>query len=356
MVVRREHTGAAAPTTITAGINSTVDNWTLTSGAGYPTGAVGPWVAVIDQGLSTEEKVLVTARSGNNLTGITRGYDGTTAQSHSILASFAHCFSAVEADEANALAFRAPAGTTTLADLTSPQTLTNKTLTAPTTTGVTDLTAATVKESRVSYGAGTTAVTATDRVIFATSAGATISFDATSAITNKRVTVNNFSTGNVTVSTTATFFFGGTSTSSFMLSPQDTAEVVWDGAEWLVLLTSNSALIRPWTPYTPTFTNVTSGAGNFAYKLIGKTGIVSFDFTAGTVTASATATYFSLPPGWTAVARRFSASAGYAAFPADALVAASDTKAQIVRADTFGPLSATDPLTNVIGTITLEIQ
>jgi hypothetical protein len=59
---------------------------------------------VIDPGLSTEEKVLVGARSTNSLSTITRGVDGTTAASHAAGATCYPVFTAVDADQANKVA------------------------------------------------------------------------------------------------------------------------------------------------------------------------------------------------------------------------------------------------------------
>jgi len=59
---------------------------------------------VIDPGLSTEEKVLVGTRSSGSLSSITRGVDGTTAASHSAGATCYPVFTAVDADQANAVA------------------------------------------------------------------------------------------------------------------------------------------------------------------------------------------------------------------------------------------------------------
>jgi hypothetical protein len=59
---------------------------------------------VIDPGLSTEEKVLVGARASGSLSSITRGVDGTTAASHTAGATCYPVFTAVDADQANAVA------------------------------------------------------------------------------------------------------------------------------------------------------------------------------------------------------------------------------------------------------------
>jgi len=59
---------------------------------------------VIDPGLSNEEKVLVATRSTGSLSSITRGVDGTTAASHTAGAVCYPVFTAVDADQANAVA------------------------------------------------------------------------------------------------------------------------------------------------------------------------------------------------------------------------------------------------------------
>jgi len=102
---RRSYAGAAPACTltnsITAGDTSAlltgdVTNWTTT--------ASGPFFMVIDPGLSTEEKVLVAARTGSSLSSITRGQDGTTAASHAAGATCYPVFTATDADQANAVA------------------------------------------------------------------------------------------------------------------------------------------------------------------------------------------------------------------------------------------------------------
>jgi hypothetical protein len=102
---RRSYSGSAATCTLTSSITSvsttatltgTVTNWPVTSG--------GPFFMVIDPGLSTEEKVLVGSRSTTSLSSITRGVDGTTAAAHSAGATCYPVFTAVDADQANAVA------------------------------------------------------------------------------------------------------------------------------------------------------------------------------------------------------------------------------------------------------------
>lgn len=111
---RRSYAGAAPACTLTNAITSgdtsalltgDVTNWNNTASGGF--------YMVIDPGLSTEEKVLVGSRSGSSLSSITRGVDGTTASSHNAGATCYPVFTAVDADQANAVA----AALTTKGDL-----------------------------------------------------------------------------------------------------------------------------------------------------------------------------------------------------------------------------------------------
>lgn len=100
MAVRRAYAGGAVPTTLASPITNVATSATLVSLTGYPSGS-SKWYAVIDRGEPTEEKVLVTQVAAFVVT-ITRGQDGTTAQAHSGGATFEHCITATDADEANA--------------------------------------------------------------------------------------------------------------------------------------------------------------------------------------------------------------------------------------------------------------
>ena len=96
---RRQYAGAASPTTITAGINTTDTTCSLAATTGWPSSAGVPFYVVIDPGTSTEEKCSATI-SGSTLT-LTRAQDDTTASSHSAGATIYPVFTANDADEAN---------------------------------------------------------------------------------------------------------------------------------------------------------------------------------------------------------------------------------------------------------------
>jgi hypothetical protein len=111
---RRSYAGAAPACTLTNAITSSDTSALLTGDVtNWNNTANGSFYMVIDPGLSTEEKVLVGSRSGSSLSSITRGVDGTTAASHNAGATCYPVFTAVDADQANAVA----AALTTKGDL-----------------------------------------------------------------------------------------------------------------------------------------------------------------------------------------------------------------------------------------------
>jgi hypothetical protein len=98
---RRQYAGAAAATTITAGINPSDTTCSLAATTGWPSTAAVPFYVVIDPGTSAEEKCSATI-SGSTLT-LVRAQDDTTATSHSSGATIYPVFTANDADEANEL-------------------------------------------------------------------------------------------------------------------------------------------------------------------------------------------------------------------------------------------------------------
>lgn len=102
----------------------------LVSFAGFPT---PPFTAAIERGTEQEEVVLVTAVVGSTVT-VTRGYDGTTAKSHTAGADFLHVTVAKDYDEANThinTTLGVHGRSSALVGVSDTQTLTNKTLSAP---------------------------------------------------------------------------------------------------------------------------------------------------------------------------------------------------------------------------------
>jgi hypothetical protein len=96
---RRQYSGSAVATTITAGINTTDTTCSLAATTGWPGSAGVSFYVVIDPGASTEEKCSATI-SGSTLT-LVRGQDDTSASSHASGAAIYPVFTANDADEAN---------------------------------------------------------------------------------------------------------------------------------------------------------------------------------------------------------------------------------------------------------------
>jgi hypothetical protein len=84
MAIDQVVAGAAALTSSNTAFSASVpgngQTFTVASAAGYPSS--GRFVVQLNRGLDDEEKVLVASRSGTTFTVETRGYDGTTAASH----------------------------------------------------------------------------------------------------------------------------------------------------------------------------------------------------------------------------------------------------------------------------------
>jgi hypothetical protein len=124
----------AVSTTLTGSISSGATSVSVGATTGFPG---TPFVLALDYGAATEELVVVTGVAGLNLT-VTRGFGGTSAQSHSLGAVVRHTYNAIDATD-----FRTHEAATSgvhgvtgaLVGATMAQTLTNKTLTTPTING-----------------------------------------------------------------------------------------------------------------------------------------------------------------------------------------------------------------------------
>lgn len=100
--MRRQYKGNSLATTIGATVAPADVTLTVADGSTFPDATVGPFTITVNPGGGTEEKILVGARSGNTLSSLTRGYDGTSAQSHAVGETVRHTLAAVDLDEANA--------------------------------------------------------------------------------------------------------------------------------------------------------------------------------------------------------------------------------------------------------------
>jgi len=108
MTAPSSFSGSAQATTLTANITSTspgtftvasATSWLETVGShlNSPLGTSGNFVLTVDYGTSAEERMLCSTLSGATapatVTVITRGYDGTTAQTHAASATVVHTIS-----------------------------------------------------------------------------------------------------------------------------------------------------------------------------------------------------------------------------------------------------------------------
>jgi hypothetical protein len=130
LTTRRQHSGGAIQTTLSVGIGAGDLSITLAASTGWPDGSVGPFFAVLDRGLTSEEKILITSRSANVLTLSARGVDGTTATTHASGAAIFPVWTAIEADEANAHSSTGTGvhGVAVVVGTTDAQTLTGKSI------------------------------------------------------------------------------------------------------------------------------------------------------------------------------------------------------------------------------------
>ena len=114
---RRSFSGYAVNTTLASSIGASDTTLSIVASTGWPDGSSGKFYVRIDAGLSTEEKVLVTTRSGTTLQTVARGKDGTAASAHSAGATVECCFAAVDLDEANYWVAELSGAATTAGDL-----------------------------------------------------------------------------------------------------------------------------------------------------------------------------------------------------------------------------------------------
>lgn len=140
-VARLDHRGAAVPTTLVTGINSTDVAFTIAANTGWPTSGVGNWYVVLEPGTSSEEKVLCASQSAGvvNVAGGVggRGVDGTVAKAHTAGSTIRLCWTAAEADAANehaSLVSGIHGAVGAVVGTTDAQTLTNKSISGATNT------------------------------------------------------------------------------------------------------------------------------------------------------------------------------------------------------------------------------
>ena len=132
MAVNRYYSSTAQETTLSSGISNADTAAAVGGTTGFPVSY--PYTLIIDRGTASEEVVEVTNAVSTTLT-IIRGVDSTSAVSHSAGAAVVHGISARDHREAQqhiAAASGVHGVSGSVVGTTDSQTLTNKTLTAPT--------------------------------------------------------------------------------------------------------------------------------------------------------------------------------------------------------------------------------
>jgi microcystin-dependent protein len=98
--ILKDFDGGAQKSTLTAAINNSATSFSLVDGSTFPAGS-NPFVVVIDRGLATEEKILISGRITNSFNVLERAYDGSSAQSHALGAVVEHVLDAYTIEQAN---------------------------------------------------------------------------------------------------------------------------------------------------------------------------------------------------------------------------------------------------------------
>jgi hypothetical protein len=104
-MLRREIKGNTVATTLSATITSSTTPIGVADATTFPVGSIAiPFVITIDRGTASEEKILISGKTGGvsgSLTPLTRGYDGTTAVGHNAGALVDHVLDATTLQDMN---------------------------------------------------------------------------------------------------------------------------------------------------------------------------------------------------------------------------------------------------------------
>lgn len=281
-MARRQYSSTAQATTLSSGITNVATTVPVTAVTGWP--ASTPYIIVVDPDTVNEEIMLVTARSGLNLT-CTRAVGGTSAVSHASGAVVRHSVYSADFDEPNAF-------------LNSGGTVGGNVTVTGSVTATSVVSSGAVSGTTGGFSAG---VSGTTGAFSGAVSGTTGTFSgAVSGTTGTFTGVVTHPLG--AVGSPSLTFSGDTNTGVY--SPgADQIAIATGGTQRLNidsagLFTGTGTSMGAWTSYTPTLTSFTPGNGTSAgaYCRIGKTIHFRASFTFGTTSAAAISTpQLSLP-------------------------------------------------------------
>ena len=100
--IAKDYKGSSQPTTLSNAYTTANASIVVADGSTFPPGGPGAYfVIVVSKGLADEEKMLISTRTGNTLTIVEKGYDGTTQLAHPAGSSVNHCLDAYTLLQAN---------------------------------------------------------------------------------------------------------------------------------------------------------------------------------------------------------------------------------------------------------------